>query len=68
MKPKWKNPNYYHEWYEKHREEHLANCKAYNMYYTPKNYKKMWQELKAKTTNPETLSLMAEMEKPHDRT
>ena len=62
MKPKWKNPNYYREWYEKHREEHLLKCKKYNMTHEPKDYRKMWQELKAKTTNPETLSLMAEME------
>lgn len=44
-KAKWKNPNYYHEWYERNKERHLANCKAYNMTYEPKNYKKMWEEL-----------------------
>ena len=61
MKPKWKNPNYYREWYEKHREEHLANCKAYNMYYTPKNYKKMWNELKVQVGR-NTLRKMERME------
>ncbi len=32
------------------------------------DYRKMWLELKAKTTDEKTLSLMAEMEKPYDRT
>ena len=62
MKPRWKDPDYYRKWYERHREEHLANCKAYNMTYEPKDYRRMWNELKAKTTSQETLSLMAEME------
>ena len=59
---KWKDPDYYRKWYERHREEHLAKCKKYSMTYEPKNYKAMWNELKSKTTNQETLSLMAEME------
>ena len=61
MKAKWKDPDYYHKWYLEHREEHLANCKAYNMYYTPKNYKKMWNELKAQVGR-NTLRKMERME------
>ena len=61
MKPKWKNPNYYREWYEKHREEHLLKCKKYNMTHEPKDYRKMWNELKAQVGR-NTLRKMERME------
>ena len=61
MKPRWKDPDYYRKWYERHREEHLANCKAYNMTYEPKDYRKMWNELKGKVGR-NTLRKMERME------
>ena len=64
MKAKWKNPNYYREWYERNRERHLANCKEYQMGYVTKGerYEMMWEELKL-SAGGDTLAMMERLER-----
>ncbi len=63
-KAKWKDPDYYHKWYERNREKHLANCKEYQMDYVPKGerYMKMWEKLKLSVSG-DTLATMERMER-----
>ncbi len=65
MKPKWKDPDYYHKWYLAHREEHLANCKRYHMTHEAKDYRKMWLELKGEVGR-NTLKKMERIENERD--